>query len=466
MWTLTVPSRLPLYKQIVKLIEKKLASGVLAPGERLPAERVLAQHMSVNRSTVVRALDELSERGILVKKRGSGTYVASDKWGVQNYTLVNWQGPTGVSPGKRESAFMRDAAIAKEEAERSGRPFYDLSGDGLSPDLLPGLGGPKWSWEEMVTAEKADETVRRGLVSLRASTRRFLRETRGLAVPLEEILITSGSRQSIFLISQCLLRPGDAVGVEEPSYCYSLPVFQAAGLRLFPLHMDSGGIRLDSLENVSRRHALKMIFLNPVFHNPTGSVMKDARKAAVLSLCADMRIPIVEDDAYGLLSFGGARNVSPIKAHDRQNQVIHMGSLSSYAGRSLRVGWLVAPPSVVAKLADVRLMMDAGLSVLPQILAAEYMDRVAAAHLPVVCAALSERSARLAARLRSLLGDRIAVQAPMGGLFTHASCVGKGDAAYVSLQRELLAQGILPALGEAFGETSGTFRFNHGCYTG
>ncbi len=464
MWTLTPSSRLPLYKQIIQLVERLLASGKLAPGERLPAERMLAQLMGVNRTTVVHALDTMVDRGLLIKKRGSGTYVNSEKWGVQNYALVNWQGPSEVLPGKSECAFLRDALVMREAAALSGRPFHDLSGDGLSPDLLPDLGFPQWSWEEMVFAEKNEETARLGLLSLRLSVQRFLREMRGLLVPLDEILITTGSRQSLFLISQCLLRPGDAVGVEAPSYFYSLPIFQAAGLRLFPLPMDGGGIYVSGLENAASRRPLKMIFLNPVFHNPTGSVMKDARKKAVLSFCARMRIPIVEDDACSLLPFGKPRDMSSLKAHDKQNQVVHMGSLSSYAGRTLRVGWLVAPPAVIARLADVRLMMDAGLSVLPQILATEYLNHAAARHLPDIRAKLAERAARLAARLDSLFGSRITFSRPSGGLFTYVAASEAGAHAHALLQRDFLANALQPALGEAFGDMRGAFRFNHGCY--
>lgn len=464
MWSLNLASRLSLYKQTIHLIEKNIASGKLAPGERLPAERTLAGLLGVNRSTVIHALDDLAERGVLVRKRGSGTYVNSEKWGVQNYAMLNWRGPSAVVPGKREAAFHRVAAIMREEAERYKARFDDLSGDGLPPDLLPEIAIPRHTWEDTVAAEKGDGAARLGLASLRRSVRAFLRETHGMDVPLEEILITSGSRQAVFLITQCMLKPGDAVGVEAPSYFYSLPVFQAAGLRLFALPMDGKGVSVAGLESVVRRRSLKMIFLNPVFHNPTGAVMQDMRKKAVLAFCAKARIPIMEDDAYSLLSFSPARNLSPIKAYDQRNQVIYAGSLSSYAGGNLRAGWLVAPSSVINKLADVRLMMDAGLSVLPQVLAAEYLDHRAPEHLPKVRAALAGRAANLVERVRSLFGGALDVSVPQGGLYCYAVMNRSGEEAYASVQRDFLRHGMLPALGEAFGDARGAFRLNHGFY--
>ena len=466
MWSRSASSDLPLYKQVIKLIEDNIASGALAPSERLPAERTLSQYLEVNRTTVVRALSELEDRGVLIRRRGSGTYVNSEKWGVQSYATLNWQGPSALMPTKKEVVFRQAAANMREEAVRSKMRFDDLSGDDIAPDLLPRVVLPHGAWEEAIRAEQGSVADCLGLPSLRQSVQRFLRETSGLSVPLEEILITSGSRQAIFLITQCLLRPGDAVGVEAPSYFYSLPIFQAAGLRLFALPMDDNGITPQGLEEVARRRSLKMIFLNPVFHNPTGKVMRDTRKKAVLELCAKMRLPIVEDDAYSLLSFGAPRDLSPIKAWDAQNQVMYAGSLSSYAGRGIRAGWLVAPQSVIRRLADVRLMMDAGLSVLPQVLAKEYLDREVAAHLQELRTALALRAEKLTAHVRRIFGSQLVSTPPPGGLYCYVSMRESEDAAYECMQQEFLRNGILPALGESFGDPEKSFRLNHSLFIG
>lgn len=463
MWT---PPRtnenLPVYKQLVRHMEAAIISGKLAPGERLPAERTLARLLGVNRSTVIRALDDLADRGVLVRKRGSGTYVNREKWGVQSYARINWQEPPALLPAKRDGPFQREAAVLREKAARGEIALRDLSRDDLAPDLLPAVTIPGRSWEEIVRAEQGDEAAHLGLASFRQSVSRFLNREAGLAVPPEEILITTGSRQAIFLITQCLLKVGDAVGVEAPSYFYSLPVFQAAGLRLFALPTDNGGVVPGELEHIAARRSLKMIFLNPVFHNPTGTVMSVARKRAVLAFCAAKRIPIVEDDAYGFLRFKARGGLAPIKAHDADSQVIYTGSLSSYAGRNIRAGWLVAPPGVIARLATARHMMDAGLSVLPQMLAQEYLDRVAQTHLPQLRRALASRAERLALHLRDVSGCAFTFTPPPGGLFLYATVPTGRE--YVAAQREFLRRGIIPALGEEFGDTRPSFRLNHSLF--
>ena len=460
MWSFVSSGPLPLYKQVVQRIEILVTSGKLPPGERLPAERVLARLMEVNRSTIIRALDELTDRGVLWRKRGSGTYVSNDRWGVQNYAMSNWQGPSAPVYSRTEAAFRRNAAIAREKALQDGVRFDDLSGDGLARDLLPDIPTPATMWEEAVAAEQGNEAAYLGLTSFRKSVQEYLAQTAGFSVPLEEILITSGSRQALFLIIQCLLKPGDAVGIEAPSYCYSLPIFQAAGLRLFALPMDGEGVVPEGLERVANRHSLKMIFLNPVFHNPTGTVMADARKKIVLDFCAKARIPIVEDDAYSQLYFESMCGLSPVKAYDARGQVMYTGSLSSYAGGNLRAGWLVAPRPVITRLADARLMMDAGLSVMPQILATAYLDSVAATHLPRLRAALASRAEAMTSRICTILSGDVEMEPPRGGLYCYPRLGVMGEKAYAAAQEAFVRHGLLPALGESFGDARRAFRFN------
>ncbi len=461
MWQIDPDDRLPLYKQAVDLIEAAIASGHLAPGSRLPSERALARLLGINRSTVIHALDALADRGLLLRKRGSGTYVNTRKWGVLTYAQLHWQTPPPLLSGRKPDMFHREAVAMRDKAAAARKPFYDLFQDALSPDLLPQCSVPRLSWEQAVNEEQNEEAAHLGLAAFRRSVRWFLHTTVGLDVPFDHLLATAGSRQAIFLITQCLLRPGDAVGVESPSYFYSLPVFQAAGLRLYALPLDAQGVTPEGLEALASRRPLKMVFLNPVFHNPTGTVMGEARKRAVLDICAAKRIPIVEDDAYSQLFFTENADRRPLKAMDTREQVIYTGSLSSYAGRNVRAGWLVAPPGIIAKLAAARHMMDAGLSVLPQILAGEYLENVAARHLPYLRTELAARARQLAGFLHTRFADDLGFASPPGGLYIYAPLRETNARRYAAVQRKFLDCGIVPAVGEEFGDTRPSFRLNY-----
>ncbi|MDR2075529.1 MAG: PLP-dependent aminotransferase family protein, partial [Desulfovibrio sp.] len=449
MWKLDRSGKetLPLYLRLVRLIENGLDRGDLKPGERLPSERRLAVILGLNRSTVIRALNDLADRGVVLRKTGSGTYVNPEKWGVQSYRVLNWRSPPAPRTRAADDAFLREAAALRAGEAQAGAPALDLSRDDLPGALFPQRPVPKISWKELIRAERGEEGSHLGLSSFRQAVRSFLRRRMELDAPLEQILITSGTRQAIFLITQCLLSPGDAVGVELPSYFYSLPVFQAAGLRLCALPMDREGVTPEGLEALASRLPLRMVFLNPLFHNPTGACMGEGRKRDILRICSARHLPIVEDDASSLLAFRPGMAAGPMKRQDSGHRVIYLGSLSSYAGRNLRAGWMVAPEPVIRQLAEVRHMMDAGLSVLPQFLGERYLDLAADAHIEDLRRILAERAAALARHLADLCGDLAHWEEPAGGLYLYARLNSGSEQDRTEFLRRLFARGIIPARG-------------------
>lgn len=284
MWDLSLyqSKKIPLYQKIMLLIQDGIKNGELVAGSLLPSERKLAQLLQVNRSTVIRAFDELSDRGILIRKKGSGTYINAEKWGLKTQPIINWQAT--VSPlGDMESSFYQKQVEQIKQTQISSS-YLDLGNGDLPTDLLPALKTPELSWSQLIQEEKELYSNELGLTSLRKSIQSYLKKTYHLTVPLSEILVTSGTQQALFLITQGLLKPGDTVGIEAPSYFYSLKLFQAAGVRLIPLPIDNDGLLLNRLEELNLNFPLKMIFLNPIFQNPTGSVMSYERKKKVVGL--------------------------------------------------------------------------------------------------------------------------------------------------------------------------------------
>ncbi len=454
----------PLYTQVIARIERAIEDGLLQGGERLPSERRLCGLMGVNRSTIIHALDEMADRGVLLRRQGSGTYVNDAKWGLQQYPILNWQPPAAGRMPRGGAEYAARVQARREEARRRGETLWDLSGSDLAGDLLPSLSLPERSWQEVLGQELDEEASLTGLPSFKETVRDHLAESLGLQADCDEILVTSGAQQALFLITQCLLRPGDAVGIEEPSYFYSLPVFQAAGLRLFAIPTDREGIVPDGLDMVASRRGLKMIFLNPVFQNPTGHVMSAKRREDVLRYCSARHIPIVEDDAYSLLGFDAETDVGPLKSLDRHGQALYIGSLSSYMGKNIRAGWLAAPKAVVRRLAAVRRQIDAGPSVLPQLLAGQYLRGIAREHRRFLRTRLARRDALLRDRLSGAPPGLFACERPRGGFY----CYLRADAAARDARERgendplgvLLSLGIIPARGVEFGDAQGRFRLN------
>lgn len=464
MWVLSNKKEVnqPLYRQIISLVEQAIENGQLQAGERLPSERQLSNLLNVNRSTVIHALDELTDRGVLIRKTGSGTFVNNQKWGLQSYPLINWQVTPEILSKQKQDYYALKASQLRKEAHLHAKPLLDLANGDLPADLLPTLLLPEFSWQELLRHEQGSEAAHIGLRSFRLAVKAYLEIRFDMPVEVEQILITSGTQQAIFLITQGLLKPGDAIGIEAPSYFYSLPLFQAAGLRIYAIPTDEKGITLEGLKNLVDRHPVKMIFLNPVFQNPTGFVMTKQRREQLLAYCYKRHIPIIEDDAYSALSFNPKLDTSPVKKSDKHQQVIYMGSLSKYLGKNIRAGWMIAPKAIVNKLADIRQQLDAGLSVLPQLMAQYYLTEYAATHQKTLQITLEKRAKALADWLTENYKDRLHFHLPPGGFHLYAHCVEETPEKLNALLEALLEQGILVARGTDFGDTPYHLRFSFG----
>jgi len=266
----------------------------------------------------------------------------------------------------------------------------------------------------------------------------------------------------LHLIVQCLLNPGDAVAFESPSHCYSLPLFQSAGIRIFPLPVDEHGIHPDDVHELYRKHRIKMIFLNPNYQNPTGTLLHPKRRETLLSLCADLRIPIVEDDPSSLLSLENKEQAcSTLKSIDTNGTVIYVHSLSKMIAPGLRIGWLVAPQSVVERLSDARHQMELGLSIFPQWLMQQFFETVPfETHLQQLRYELLQKRNTLADALQRSLQKELSFSMPTGGIYIWGKL--KQPIPEKQLIMQSLKQQVAFMPGSIFGAKDGYIRLSYG----
>ncbi|WP_020620245.1 PLP-dependent aminotransferase family protein [Paenibacillus daejeonensis] len=452
MWKPDRDSGTPLYEQIADHLERRISYGELPPGTQLPSERKLAEQLGVNRSTIIQAFAELRAMGILESRTGSGTRVSLSKWGAIPKHTPNWKRYAEGGSFLPNPPFMRRIREVLSQQE-----LIDLASGELAADLAP--------TDEIATlmSERRFSSYLgydhpQGYLPLRQALVGFLETHRGLQTTESSILITSGSQQSLYLITQCLLAPGDAVAVEDPSYCYSLPMFQSAGLRLFRLPVDEEGVHPDDLREVYRMHRIKMVFLNPNYQNPTGTVMSEARRKAVLEVASELALPIVEDDPFSLTDYNGAPP-PPFKTLDTAGSVLYIGSLSKIAASGLRIGWMVAPRTVVERLADARQQMDFGLSIIPQEIAARFLRSEALLpHLDRLQVELHyKRDLLIEALRRELRPEQIEFFIPEGGL--HLWCKLLPPVHDGRLLEAAIRRGVVFVPGSVYGSESGYVRF-------
>lgn len=355
MWQLDEKSKRPIYQQIMEQIISYIQNGQLHPGDRLPAERTLATYYGVNRSTLVHALAELTALGWLDRKRGSGTVVSEGKWGRSGTPRVDWR-----RHFQREFQHHEPFLTKMHELPIA----MDLYSGELPLDLIPDFQLPAYTWEELLLEEKKQGL--HGYQPLLELICQRLKQEEGLELSTDQILITAGAQQALFLLLQVMLQAGDSVAIEDPSFLYSLPIFEAADISLYGVPMDEAGIELAALEQMIVSKKLKLLILNPTFQNPTGKTMAKKRREQLLALCQKYQLPVVEDDVFSELRFG---SVPPALKKTAPHQVIYLGSLSKLFGSSIKIGWIVADPELIRRLAEAKQTLDFSISVFPQVVA-------------------------------------------------------------------------------------------------
>ena len=407
-------SGIPIYRQLADYISAKVSSGDWAVGTRLPPQRLLAQRLGVNRSTVVAAMEELGSYGVLEGDFGGGTRVASNTWGVRmSARAPDWGRYLRSGPFRASAPTIQTIFRLEFQADYlrlgSGEPSPALFDHGALADAFA---------RAAVRAPSLGYLPPAGLPELREAVARRL-GGRGIRVSPSCVLITSGAIQALGLISVSLLRPGGTVYAESPSYLKSLEVFQSAGVGLRGVSMDRDGLRPGALRAALEPEGARdgLLYTIPTFQNPTGITMPEARRRELFQFCQSARLPMIEDDAYGELWLDGPPP-APIKAMDQNGMILYLGTMSKTLAPGLRLGWLVGPESVVARLADVKSQTDCGTSSLSQWALLELLESGAYdAHLERLRAALRERRARAVEALERHLTGLAQWTVPAGGFY-------------------------------------------------
>lgn len=435
-WKPDKQADIPVYLQIVAYIKRKIEAGEWPLRSTLPTQRALAQAFEVNRSTVVTALEELKAEGLIESTVGSGTIVSNNTWSLlQPASPPDWLGYVEAGVHPPNTPIIQD--INRYEPD----PSYIRLGTGeLSPRLLPtrqmesilaGLGG------KMTHLGYAEP---KGLLPLREEISRYL-GTRGIEASPASILVVSGALQALQLISLGILRRGSTILLEQPSYLFSLPLFQSSGMRMVGVAMDREGIRPDALERQKLAQGAALLYTIPSYHNPTGILMSEDRRQQVLEVCARERLPILEDDVYGELWFDEPGPL-PLKSRDRGGQVLYLGSLSKTLSPGLRIGWIVGPQPVIERLADVKMQTDYGASSLSQLVAAEWLaSGMYSEHVREVRHALKKRRDLVVRLLSRWFGDLAEWEVPSGGFYIWLRL--RRAVSMRSLFSKALAEGIL-----------------------
>lgn len=251
-------------------------------------------------------------------------------------------------------------------------------------------------------------------------------KTRGIAAALDNVIITSGSQQGLDLVGRVLIDPGDPVIVELPTYSGAIAAFHNLQASLVGVPQDAEGIDVAAVDRAAaeckaKGRPAKFIYVTPNFQNPAGLLMSAARRLALLDVARRHDLLILEDDPYGSIYFEDVttfEETRPIKADDRDERVIYLGSFSKILVPGLRVAWLVAPTSITHAIELCKQAADISSGVFDQrivhgALADGVIDRIA----PELRAHYQAKRTAMEQALRTHLDGRVTWTSPRGGFF-------------------------------------------------
>src|SRR5260221_4681964 len=304
----------PIYRQIAEQIRLQISDGRLPAGSRLPTVRELASTLHITRLTVQNAYRDLQSGGWIESMVGRGSFVAASAESEAILASVaRHNTPDHVMNDMiRLSRLAGMRSLAYAEPDSKLFPMADFMDFWEHPSSrnasLMQYGAPQ-----------GDEMLRIELVKVLAD--------RHVAATPEDIVITQGVSQGLSLLTGLLARPGDVVAVEQPIYLGLLHVLNSYGVTPVGIPLDNEGIRLDALEQAIQTHHPRFVYTIPSFQNPTGTTISPQRRDDLMALARRYKLPIVEDDIYGLLAYDDAPPL-PLKAFDTSDQVIYLSSMS------------------------------------------------------------------------------------------------------------------------------------------
>ena len=271
-----------------------------------------------------------------------------------------------------------------------------------------------------------------GYNPLREQLAAFMQSKGCADVTPEGLIVTTGSQQGLDLLGKTLISPGDKVIVEGPTFLATIQCFRLYGAEIITAPIDGEGVQTDKLEELIALHKPKFAYLIPTFGNPSGALLSLERRKKVLEMAVKYNTVIVEDDPYGDLYFGATPPPPSILSLSKdvpgsRDLLVHCGSLSKVLSPGLRVGWMVAPPALLANATMCKQFSDAHTSTFAQATAAQYLK---AGRMPAtldkVRAVYGQRALTMGNALRKELGDAISFVQPQGGLFVWARLTGAG----------------------------------------
>ncbi|HSI59387.1 MAG TPA: PLP-dependent aminotransferase family protein [Ideonella sp.] len=342
-----------LTEQLAGLFADRIRQRLLAPGARLPSVRECAARHQVSPHTVVAAYDQLLAQGLVEARRQRGFFVREAKLAPAMRRPVAEPAPAGAATWSRVAPVDATALIRGMFHGNTGRP-------------APGLGTLPPDWLDLpLLASALRRVLSQGDARLALEYGNPAGDTRlrealalkladfGVRASAAQIVTATGATHALDIVSRALLAPGDAVLVDEPGWAVEYARLTQLGMRLLPVPRTAEGPDLQVMATLAREHRPRMYVTVSVLHNPTGGSIGLATAHQVLKLAEAHDFCVVEDDTYAHLA---PAHLPRLAALDGLQRTLYVSGFSKILTPSWRVGFVAAPPALVERLVDVKLL--------------------------------------------------------------------------------------------------------------
>lgn len=434
-----------LYRSLSQELADHIDEGVYRVGERMPGLRKFSQQRKVSMATAVAAYRALEDAGYLEARDRSGYYV-------RNRRKVKLKLPEQSAPKARPVPVKRRDIIIQ------------MLNAASQPNIIPlGAAVPHGDMLPLAALEKAAASVAR---QHRAVSNRYAvppgesnlvqqlakrYAQLGCRLNPDDITITNGAQEALWLALQAVTSPGDIVALESPCFYGLLLILESLGLKALeiPTHPQNG-ICIDSLNQAFSKWPVKACVVVPNFSNPLGCMMSDARKQHLVKLLAEHEVPLIEDDIYAELPHRGERPL-PAKYWDKKGRNYLCSSLSKTLSPGLRVGWVIGP-NAETRIAPEKFVMNTAGATIPQLMAGQLLESGAFdRHLKQMRPKLATAVTTMTELIEDLLPLETQITYPQGGFVIWVELPRKYDTR--ALAQKALGEGVSIAPGFLFSST-------------
>jgi len=349
--------------EIYRQIRRAVLDRRLRPGDSLPPSRELARDLAVSRTTVTVAYEQLAAEGFVTFRQGSGTFVSE---------LV-------ARAGREKTRRRSSTGVVQPRPVWEGIPLLTAFERLARFDFRTGLPDaslfPHRLWRRSVAQALRSSEAAAGFYEhsaghrdLRAAIARQVGISRGVEASADDIVITNGTQQALDLLARVLLEPGDRIAVEDPCYGPPRHLFRSLGIRVVGVPVDREGLLVEALPR-----GVRAIYVTPSHQYPLSVTMTLPRRQALLAWAERNNAAIIEDDYDSEFRFAD-RPLEPLQTLDAKGRVIYVGSFSKTMLPTLRLGFLVTPPSLRSALHKAKFVSDWHSSTLAQAALARFID--------------------------------------------------------------------------------------------